>query len=246
MKRARRATPLVWWKYGGMSALAVATVMFVATGTAAAVPTSAAVPTADPMAAIRPTTAPPPQLPPNASAKSWQSWAASQRYWIEHIPYRQELQEAGFSVKSITFEPVSSYLDGSVPNGVVTEAAVITGAVPSKGSGLPATAYSDPNVCAAISGPGSACIGGSPYDGGTLLSAAYTYEGGGFADGHVELATGCVGNALANGPDEVLGPGEFQAVAIGPVHVANTWSSTWWNLNGAGGYSDWGSACASF
>ena len=196
--------------------------------------------------AITPTSGPPSQPGPDASASSWRSWGTQQRTWIESIPYRQELQAAGFTVTSVAFVAVSHYPDHVAPDGIVTDAAVITGTATSPGSGQVATSTSDPNVCASIAGPGTACIGGSAYNGGTLLSASYTYEGSGTADGHVELAAGCVDGALANGPDQVLAPGQFQEIAYGPVYISGTWSSTWWNLNGSGGYADWGSACASF
>jgi hypothetical protein len=83
------------------------------------------------------------------------------------------------------------------------------------------------------------------------MAASYLRTASTSSFGHVELGTTgstcTTGTKVANElPEATLTTGEYGAVIWGPSSSSYTWSSTWWQDNGAGVYSDFGTVCGTY
>ena len=204
-------------------------------------------------------TVPTPPLP-GSSMTVWKAWAAQQRSAFQKTNWARAFASSGCTSAAITVSPVVSQGAGGVPKGIVTDAVSIpfrcsgsTSPGSTNKTAEPSTSEQSSNYCPAM---GSYTLG-AVYDGygcvGTYgtndMAAAYTYTfSSGSTYGHVELGQvsgSCSpGTLVANfSPEETLGPGYGQEVIWGPMSVSADWSSTWWQDNGGGSYSDFGSVC---
>ena len=190
-----------------------------------------------------------PQMPPaDAPLSTWQAWGERQSLSIRQAPWAHELASQGARLLSVSYVEVTTVPGLPIPRGVTSTAAVLDYA---HAATSPAVAASTPasgaSTCRTITGPGPDCIAAVADPPGDQIQASYTYYGSSYATGHVMLGIdGCPGGAAANGSNVTLGYGYGQLVAYGPVDFSDTWSSTWWQYTGAGGYSSWGTVCASY
>jgi len=95
---------------------------------------------------------------------------------------------------------------------------------------------------------GEACVGTAKVNGNSnYMAAAYTYTATGSTYGHVELGrtSSCAsGTTVANeSPEVTLSTNQWGEIIWGPKSGSATWSSTWWQDNGGGNYTDFGSVC---
>lgn len=186
---------------------------------------------------------------PTASIQTWQTWSSAQSEWIRSIPYAKAFASEGQTLVELGFNQVQSVPGLGLPPGV-TETAAWWVVRPSTTSPtqiqnasdiLPASSTS---TCDNAVGPGSVCVGTNGAYPATI-SATYQYLGAGSTTGHVELgAGGCPGSLIQNSPDTVLEYGWSVGTDISTTSSA-TWSSTFWDQT-SGGYTDWGTACATY
>ena len=201
---------------------------------------------------------------PRSSMAVWQAWAAQQRSVFQQANWSGAFASSGCTPGPITVNPVVSEGAAGIPKGIVTDAVSIPfrcsgSASPSSGTNntvQPSTSLQSSDYCPAM---GSYTLG-AVYDGygcvGTYgsndMAAAYTYTlSSGSTYGHVELGqvSGLCGpgSLVADfSPEETLDPGYGQEVVWGPMSASADWSSTWWQDNGGGNYSDFGSACGTY
>lgn len=223
------------------------------TGSASA--QSSAVSTASPASTV------PTPPPPGSSMAVWQAWAAHQRSVFQQTDWSRSFSSSGCTSGSITINPVTSEGAAGVPKGIVTDAVSIPfrcsgGTSPSSGLNKtvqPSTSMQSSDYCPAMGSytlgavnDGYACVG--TY-GSNDMAAAYTYTlASGSTYGHVELGQvsgSCgPGTLVANfSPEETLKPGYGQEVVWGPMSASADWSSTWWQDDGGGTFTDFGSVC---
>lgn len=210
------------------------------------------------------TATPAPAANPGASgsASQWQAWSTEQAAAARAYPWATALSGSGCSVTSVSYQSIPSpSAEIGIPEGVSFTAVTVETSCSGNSTAAPATTSSSTGTSPLFTSPyykcggitdGGACIGlqavsGSTYD----LEASYTYAGSGSTYGHVELGdvgTGSCGpgTTVANGsPETTLTYGETQEVFT-PWLVSSTWSSTWWQDNGGGNYTDFGSVCSSY
>ena len=198
---------------------------------------------------------------PGSSMATWEAWATQQRSVFQQTNWTRTFALSGCTSGSITVNPVTSEGAAGVPKGIVTDAVSILfrcSSSTSPSSGLnktvqPGTSMQSSDYCPAM---GSYTLG-AVYDGygcvGTYgsndMAAAYTYTlSSGSTYGHVELGQvsgSCgPGTLVANfSPEETLNPGYGQEVIWGPMSASADWSSTWWQDDGGGTFTDFGSVC---
>jgi hypothetical protein len=109
----------------------------------------------------------------------------------------------------------------------------------------------DVGTSASVTG-GTACVG-TATDGGNsnYVAASYLRTATTSSFGHAELGTvsgSCgAGTLVANeSPEVTVSTNQYAAIIWGPRSGSSTWSSTWWQDNGGGSYSDFGSACGTY
>ena len=202
--------------------------------------------------------------PPGSSMTVWQAWAAQQRSVFQQTNWTRTFSSSGCTSGAITVNPVVSDGAAGIPKGIITDAVSIPFRCPdstSPNGGTnktvePSTSLQSSDYCPNM---GSYTLG-AVYDGygcvGTYgsndMAAAYTYTlSSGSTYGHVEL--GQVSGSCSPGslvadfsPEETLDPGYGQEVVWGPMSASAYWSSTWWQDNGGGNYSDFGSVCGTY
>ncbi len=199
--------------------------------------------------------------PPGSSMTVWQAWAAHQRSVFQQTDWSRSFSSSGCTSGSITINPVTSEGAAGIPKGIVTDAVSILfrcSSGTSLSSGLnktvqPSTSMQSSDYCPDMASytlgavnDGYACVG--TY-GSNDMAAAYSYTlASGSTYGHVELGQvsgSCgPGTLVANfSPEETLNPGYGQEVVWGPMSASADWSSTWWQDDGGGTFTDFGSVC---
>lgn len=209
---------------------------------------------------------------PGAPVSSWETWAAQQRSAMQQTNWAQVLQSSDCTINSISIDPVVSSGAVAVPAGIVTDAVSLalsctpqtsggnSAQVPAAISGTstsvsPASSTYCPYMLNYTYGGiwgGVACVGPVAINGTTYMGAVYTYTASGSTYGHTMLGaissgTCRPGGLVANSqPETTLTAGHVAMVIWGPKTVCTTWTSTWWQDNGGGNYTDFGSVCGGY
>ncbi len=108
--------------------------------------------------------------------------------------------------------------------------------------------YSPANVTSGVACVGTTTVNGNP----NYMAAAYTFTASsGSSYGHADLGTtsgSCIAENLiaSETPEQTLTPYSFGEVIWGPRSFTAEWTSTWWQDNGGGNYTDFGTACGSY
>ncbi len=148
----------------------------------------------------------------------------------------------GLSVKSST--ALSNRLSGDRSGDAVPPQLKEASVPPLVSTYCPAmTYYTYGNVYAGVG-----CVGTFSFGGNSYVAASYTLTVSGSTYGHTELGTtsgSCgAGSAVANeSPEVLLTQNTYGEVIWGPLTVSASWSSTWWQDNGGGSFSSFGSVC---
>jgi hypothetical protein len=197
--------------------------------------------------------------PPSASAplSVWETWSYQQQAFMQGTNWVQALSTSRCQVTEVTVDSVTS--DGSygIPSGIVTDAVsgVETCSPTTAGDSISPLTSTDCPVQtsgnhASVTG-GVACVGTATFNGNVnYMAASYLRTASTSSYGHAELGTvggTCVvGTLVADQvPEVTLNTNQAGFVLWGPRSGSNNWSSTWWQDNGGGNYSDFGTVCGS-
>lgn len=188
--------------------------------------------------------------PPASSApiSQWRSWASQAIRIVDGFPWTSANSVNGCTVSDVSQAVVTSDGQDGIPAGVQYPVTSISGACPA-GIQPPANypGPNDPRTCGSIT-DGTACVGNTGAGGSLYAQYEYT-KSTGSTFGHTELGdpyTGScrVGTLVANEtPQVTLYTNDYGGVSV--FYVTNSyWSSTWWQDDGGGHYSSFGTVCA--
>jgi hypothetical protein len=194
---------------------------------------------------------------PGATTNAWDSWAAQQRQAMQSTDWSEVLSTSECQVIQAAIDPITSTgLDG-IPAGVVTDAVSgvsscgansAAGVIPLTSTDCPVqNDYNDGDITGGVACIGTATVGGNV----NYMGASYYRTASSSTFGHTQLGvptSGCNSSgALADqSPEVTLDQYDAGFVVWGPRDGSDTWSSTWWQDNGGGNYTDFGSVCGMY
>lgn len=237
-------------KFGGM-------VGSVALGLA--LTTSAIVPSAGANTHVSLTRAPSAHAPMSV----WRAWAAQERAFVHAEDLAAAFPaSATCAMTSATITPYRSLGNIRVPRGILLDFVTYGYHCSSSGAGL----ITQPGGSAQVSvycGIMTSCKAGAVTDGydavgtwtaqGTkFIGSGYTYTGSASTYGHVEMGqpatsgTCDIGTKLGNGGEMTLYNMDGALLEYGPQSADIYFSATWWQDNGGGNYTNFGTLCGTY
>ena len=196
-----------------------------------------------------------------ASYATWQHWAAQQQSVMQRTDWTAALSRSQCAVTDNTIVPVTSDGTSGIPAGIVLYTVNLIGncaSSPLAGQGgsttlSPHTSSHCPlqtsqSYWTYVTG-GQVCVGNTWINGSdNFVAASYYRTAVTPSYGHPELGTdtgSCdTGSLIVNGhPEMSVNQGSFSAVIWGPQWFSGTFTSTWWQNNGGGNYSNLGVVC---
>jgi hypothetical protein len=184
---------------------------------------------------------------------------------MESTNWSQALSSGTCSVTQSAVTPVTSDGSNGIPAGVVTDSVTVEGTCSPAGATVAAMVagaaqpltlskycvIQDEGTAGPATG-GDVCVGTTTVGSDpSYMAASYYRTASTSSFGHPELGSpsgSCaIGSLVINGhPEGTVTTGSFGAVIWGPISASQTWSSTWWQDNGGGSYSDFGTVCGTY